>query len=70
MSVIKRAEFVSAGMSYIVLKGHWCSIIVLNVHSPSKEKIDDAKVLSGIREVFDHFPKYRTKIPLGDFNAK
>jgi len=31
--LIKRAEFVSYRISYIVLRGHWCNIIVLNVHT-------------------------------------
>ena len=31
-------EFVSERMSYIVLRGRWCNIIVLNVHAPSEEK--------------------------------
>ena len=30
-------------MSYIVLRGHWCNIIVLNTHAPSKEKSYDFK---------------------------
>jgi len=25
----------------IVLRGHWCNIIALNVHAPSEEKSDD-----------------------------
>jgi len=29
--------------SYIVLRGRWCNIIVLNVHAPSEEKSDDSK---------------------------
>ena len=40
---VKRVEFVSNRMSYIVLRGRWCNIIVLNVHAPSKEKSDDSK---------------------------
>jgi len=28
---------------HIVLKGHWCNIIVLNVHAPNEEKSDDSK---------------------------
>jgi len=43
VSEVKRAEFVSDRMSYIVLRGHWCSIIVLNVHAPSEDKSDDSK---------------------------
>jgi hypothetical protein len=43
ISAVKRVEFVSDKVSYIVLRGHWCNIIVLNVHAPSKEKSDDSK---------------------------
>jgi hypothetical protein len=32
MSAIKRVEFVSDKMSYMILKGRWYDIIVLNVH--------------------------------------
>ena len=35
VSAVKRVEFVSDRMSYIVLRGGWCNIIVLYVHSPS-----------------------------------
>jgi hypothetical protein len=34
ISAIKRVEFVSDRMSYIILKGHWCDT-VLNVHAPT-----------------------------------
>ena len=42
-SAVKRADFVSDRVSYIVLKGRWYNIIVLNVHAPSEEEIDDLK---------------------------
>ena len=59
-------------MSYIVLRGRWCNIIVLNVHAPSEEKSDNSKdsFYEELEQVFDHFPKYNMKILLGDFNAK
>jgi len=59
-------------MSYIVLRGRWCSIIVLNVHAPSDEKSDDSKhsFYEEFEQVFDHFLKYHMTIILGDFNAK
>jgi hypothetical protein len=41
-SAVKRVEFVSYRMSYIVLRGRWCNNIVLNVHAPSEEKGDDS----------------------------
>jgi hypothetical protein len=34
-SAVKRVEYVSERVSYIVLRGHWCNIIVLNVHASS-----------------------------------
>jgi len=43
ISTVKRGEFVRDRMSHIVLRGRWCNIIVLNVHTPSEEKSDDSK---------------------------
>ena len=59
------------GLSYIVLRGRWCNIIVLNVHAPSEDKSDDSKdsFYEELEQVFDHFPRYHMKILL-DFNAK
>ena len=37
VSAFKRVEFVSDKMPYRVLRGRWCTIIVLNVHAPSEE---------------------------------
>jgi endonuclease/exonuclease/phosphatase family metal-dependent hydrolase len=56
----------------MVLRDHWCNIIVLNVHAPTEEKSDDSKdsFYDKLEQVLDHFPKYHTKILLGDFNAK
>jgi hypothetical protein len=36
----KNVEFVSDRMSYIILRGCWFDIIVLNVHDPAEDKID------------------------------
>jgi hypothetical protein len=38
ISEVKRVEFVSDGMSYIILRDRWCHIIVLNVHAPTEDK--------------------------------
>jgi hypothetical protein len=43
VSAVKRVEFVSNRLSYIVLKGLWCNITIANVHAPSQEKSDDSK---------------------------
>ena len=50
-------------MSYIVLRGCWSNIIVLNVNAASEEKSDDSKD-SFYELVFDHFPKSHMKILL------
>ena len=39
LSAVKRGEFVSDRVSYIVLRGSRCNIIVLNVHAPSEGKL-------------------------------
>jgi len=74
ISAVMRVEFGSIRMSYIVLGGCWCNIVVLNVHAPSEKKSDvcfKRQFLWGIRAgFFCHFPNYRMKILLGDFNAK
>jgi hypothetical protein len=36
-------EFVGVRVPYIVLRGHWCNFIVLNMHAPSEKKSDDSK---------------------------
>jgi hypothetical protein len=43
VSAVKGVELVSDGMSYIVLRGHWCDIIVQTVHAPSEAKSDDSR---------------------------
>jgi hypothetical protein len=42
ISAVKEVEFVTDRMSYIILRGHWFHII-LNVHSPTEDKIGDEK---------------------------
>ena len=63
---MKRIEFVSDRLSYIVLRGRWLHIIVVNVHAPSEEKREESKdsFYEELEEVFDRFPKYQMKILL------
>jgi hypothetical protein len=69
---VKRVEFVSDRMSYIILRDHWCHIIVLDVHAATEDKTDDLKgsFYEELECVFDKFLKYHMKILLGDFSAK
>jgi hypothetical protein len=43
ISAVKRVEFISDRMLYVILRGSWCDIIVLNVHAPTEDKIDDIR---------------------------
>jgi hypothetical protein len=58
-------------MSYILLRGPWSLIIVLNVHGRTGDKTNDVKdsFYEGLERLFDKFPKYHIKILL-DFSAK
>jgi hypothetical protein len=58
-----KVEFVSDRMSYMILRGRWCNIIVLNVHARTEDKIDDIKdrFYKELEQVFDKFPKYHIK---------
>jgi endonuclease/exonuclease/phosphatase family metal-dependent hydrolase len=71
ISAVKRVEFVSDRMSYIIiLRGRWCHIIVLNVHAPTEDKTDDVKESSYEElERVCKFSKYH-EILLGEFSAK
>jgi hypothetical protein len=72
ISAVRRVEFVSERMSYIVLRGCWCIIIVVNVHASRDDMSDDIKdsFYEEQGRVFDQFPTYNMKILLRDFNAK
>jgi len=58
VSAVKRVEFVSDRVSYVVMRGRWCNIIVLNVHAPSEEKSDESKdsFYEELEQVFLSFP--------------
>jgi hypothetical protein len=72
ISAVKRVDFVSGRISYVIVRGRWCGIIVQYVHIPAKDKIVDAKdkFYEELEHIFDKFPNYHTKILLGDFTAK
>jgi hypothetical protein len=72
ISAVKRVLFVIVRMSYIILRGRWCHIIVLYVHAQTEDNTDDVKdsFYEQLERVFDKFPKYHMKILLGDFSAE
>jgi hypothetical protein len=58
ISVVKRVKFVSGRMPYIILRGRWRDVVVLKIHAPTGNKIDDVK--HSLYENFEHvFDKYR-----------
>jgi hypothetical protein len=72
VSPVRRVEFISDRMSYVILRGRWCNIIVLNVHAPCEDNGGEEKdrFFEELGRVSDQFPRYDMKIILGDFNAK
>jgi hypothetical protein len=71
ISVVKRVEFRSDRMSYIILRSRWCHIIVLNVYIPREGKTDDVK--DSFYEEFERVfvnSVNNMKILLGDFSCK
>jgi hypothetical protein len=66
---VKRGEFVSDRMSYIIFKRSL--VVVLNVHAPCEDKSDNVKdsFYEELGHVFDQFPTYNMTVLLGDFNA-
>jgi hypothetical protein len=73
VSAVKRVEFVSGRMSYVILRSRWCDIVLnVHVHVPTEDKIDDVKdsFYKELECVFDKFCKHHMKILLGDFSTK
>jgi len=66
LSAVKRVDVVSDRVSYRVLRGRWCNIVVLNVHATSEDKNDYSKdsFYEELEQVFDHFLRYHMKILL------
>jgi hypothetical protein len=58
ISTNKRVESVSDRMSFLILRGRWWHIFVLNVHTPTEGKTDDVKdsFHEELEHVFDKFP--------------
>jgi hypothetical protein len=57
LSEVRRVVFVSDRMAYIILSGHGCNIIVLNVHATCEDKSDDEKdsFCEELGRIFDQF---------------
>jgi hypothetical protein len=59
ISAVKGVELVSDRMSYIIQRGCWCHIIVLNVHAQRQDKTDDVmdSFYEELEHAFNKFPK-------------
>jgi predicted nucleotidyltransferase len=59
ISAAKRVKFVSDRISYVILRGSECDIIVLKVHAPTEEKIDEVngRFYEELEHLLDKFPK-------------
>jgi hypothetical protein len=63
ISAVNSVEFISDRMSYIIPRGRWCHIIVLNIHAPTEDKTGDVKRVK--RNIV-----LRSQIGLQDFDAE
>jgi hypothetical protein len=73
VSTVKRGEYVSDRMSYILSLREVAGVILLfYVHASIEEKSNYKKdcFYEELEQVLDHFYKYHMKILLGNFNAK
>jgi hypothetical protein len=56
ISAVKRVQFVSDRMSYTIIRGRWCDVIVLNIYAPIEDKIDmNDNFCQELKRVFDKF---------------
>jgi hypothetical protein len=57
-------EFICDRMSYTILSGRWCDIIVLNVNASTEDKSDNTKssFYKELDLIFDQLPKHHNKI--------
>ena len=71
-SAVKNVEFISDRLSYLIFRGRWYDIIVINAHFSTEDKDDLIKdsLHKELERTFDQFPRYHIIILLGDFNAK
>jgi hypothetical protein len=63
MSAVRRVEFVSNRMTYIISRGLWRNIVFLNLNAPCDDKSDDVKdsFYEEIGRVLDQFLRYDLK---------
>jgi hypothetical protein len=64
-------EFVTDRMTYVILRGPWRDIIVLNIHAPTEDKNNNMKgsYYEELEGVFHIFLKYHMKMLEGAFSA-
>ena len=71
-SAVKKVEFVSDMLSYLILRGRRYDIVVINAHVPTEDKDDLIKesFYEELEQTLDQFPRYHKKILLGDSRTK
>ncbi|PNF42632.1 hypothetical protein B7P43_G01277 [Cryptotermes secundus] len=70
VSAVKRVEFVSDRISYIILKGRWCDIIVMNVFRAADCDTDHYLVLAKVRETLAVSKQTTHRVHTERFNLK
>ena len=67
---VQRVECVRGRVLYVVLKGVWCSIIILNFQAPIEDKSFNSTNSScnELQQIFDYIPENCVKICFSDFD--
>jgi hypothetical protein len=42
-SAFKRVEIISDKLLHIIVRGHWCDTVVLNLNAPTEDKSSEVK---------------------------
>jgi alpha-glucuronidase len=70
-SAVRKFAFINNRISYIILRGRWCNIIVFNVHNVCENESEDIQdsFCEEVGNVCDQFRSYDMKIYLVNFIA-
>ena len=59
-SAVNKVEFISDRLSYLILRGRWNDVIIVNAHALTEDKDDLIKdsLYEELEQTFDQFPRY------------
>ncbi|KAI5737941.1 hypothetical protein M8J77_000982 [Diaphorina citri] len=69
---IQDVKFINDRISYLIIRGNFKPIFILNAHAPTEDKDQETKdeFYEALDDTLDSFNRYGAKILMGDMNAK